>query len=148
MVANDDSNHEIGAYVTENLDQFHTFVGSYVDKSIEKKEDFKASPIEGLEKEENLDLGNDSQGQNYKSGNRISCKFCMKSFSCQNRQKRHERMPIGEKPFSCKVCKKHFLHILQENGFSPVWVLSCLFCLFWHEKDFIQNLQLILFSDL
>ena len=67
--------------VTENLDQFYTFVGSRVEESIEKKEDCKAIPIEGLEKEENLDLGNDMQGQNYKSGNRISCKFCMKSFS-------------------------------------------------------------------
>ena len=83
LEANDDSNHEIEASmtdaetpsVTKNLDQFYTFVGSRVEESIEKKEDCKAIPIERLEKEENLDLGNDTQGQNYKSENRISCKL-------------------------------------------------------------------------
>ena len=43
--------------------------------------------------------------------------------------------------FNVPICEKHFGHWLQENGFSPVWILRCLskwlFCL----KAFGQRLQ-------
>ncbi|GIX80205.1 ras-responsive element-binding protein 1 [Caerostris darwini] len=125
---------------TANSPQFKQYLGKPAD--IEKLEEINGKTPQLVEKNENLEVLPDANGQKKRS--KVNCPYCERKFPWSSSLRRHVLTHTGQKPHKCSLCQLYFTtksncerHLIRKHGHKgdlitrsvPDRPYKCNFCL-------------------